>query len=70
LDQAPVDLNQGKPLAAVDVNPSGEKLPQFLHSKFAQGIFRINCTNESSKVSDVDNKWTWGAAGECGAGCG
>jgi hypothetical protein len=34
----------------MDGNPSGESPPQFLHSKFAQGIFWINCANESSKV--------------------
>ena len=50
LDQAQVDLIQGKMLAAVDVNPSGETPPQFLHSKLSQGIFWINCTNESSNV--------------------
>jgi hypothetical protein len=37
-------------LAAVDANPSGETPPQFLTSKFAQGIFLINCANESSRV--------------------
>jgi hypothetical protein len=37
-------------LAAVDVNPSGKTPPQFLHSKLLQGIFWINCTNESSNV--------------------
>jgi hypothetical protein len=48
LDQAQDDLIQGKILAAVDANPSGKT--HFLHSKFAQGTFWINCANASSKV--------------------
>jgi hypothetical protein len=50
LDQAEVDHIQGKILVAVDANPLGEAPLQFLHSKFAQGIFWINCANKSSKV--------------------
>jgi hypothetical protein len=50
LDQTQIDIIQEKLLNAVDVNPSGETLPQFLYSKFAQGIFWITCANESSKV--------------------
>jgi hypothetical protein len=37
-------------LYGVDVNPSGEAPPQFLYSKFAQGIFWITCANEPFKV--------------------
>jgi hypothetical protein len=50
LDQAQAGFIQSKLLAAVDANPSGEMHPQFLNSKFAQGVFWINCANESSKV--------------------
>jgi hypothetical protein len=38
LDQTQVDTIQAKLLPAVDANPSGETPPQFLNSKFAQGI--------------------------------
>jgi hypothetical protein len=41
---------QVKLLTAVDANPSGETPPQFLYSKFAQGVFWITCANEPSKV--------------------
>jgi hypothetical protein len=34
----------------MDANPSGETPPQVLNSKFARGVFWINCANESSKV--------------------
>jgi hypothetical protein len=50
LDQTQIDIIQEKLLTAVDANPSGETPPQFLYSKFAQGIFWITCANESSKV--------------------
>jgi hypothetical protein len=50
LDQAQADLIQVKLLSPVDVNPSGEAPPQFLYSKFAQGIFWMTCANEPSKV--------------------
>jgi hypothetical protein len=50
LDQTQVGLIQGKLLSAVDANPFGEVPPQFLHSKFAQGVFWITCANEHSKV--------------------
>jgi hypothetical protein len=50
LDQAQADVIQVKLLSAVGANPSGEMPPQFLHSKFAQGIFWITCANEPSKV--------------------
>jgi hypothetical protein len=33
----------------VDENPSVEIPPQFLYSKFAQGVFWITCANESTK---------------------
>jgi hypothetical protein len=49
LDQAQVDLIQGKILAAV-VNLLGETPLQFLYSKFEQCIFWINCANESPNV--------------------
>jgi hypothetical protein len=45
LDQTQVDMIQAKPLAAVDANPLGKTLLQFLHSKFAQGVFCITCAN-------------------------
>jgi hypothetical protein len=45
LDQTQVDLIQVKLLSAVDVNPLGEAPPQFLYSKFAQGVFWITCAN-------------------------
>jgi hypothetical protein len=50
LDQAQDDLIQVKLLSAVDANPSGEAPPQFLYTKFAQGIFWITCGNEPYKV--------------------
>ena len=34
----------------MDENPLGETPPQFLYSKFAQGVFWITCANESSRV--------------------
>jgi hypothetical protein len=50
LDQSQANLTQVKLLFAVDANPLGEVPPQFLYSKFAQGIFWITCINEPSKV--------------------
>ena len=50
LDQIQHDIIQEKLLTAVDANPLGETPPQFLYSKFAQGVFWITCANESSKV--------------------
>jgi hypothetical protein len=41
---------QVKLLSAVDASPSGETPPQFLNSKFAQGVFWITCANEPSKT--------------------
>ena len=49
LDETQRDRIQTKLLTAVDANPSGEIPPQFLHSKFAQGVFWITCANESTK---------------------
>jgi hypothetical protein len=49
LDQTQFDMIQVKLLTTVDVNPLGETPPQFLYSKFAQGIFWITCANETSK---------------------
>jgi hypothetical protein len=46
LDRTQVDIIQEKHLTAVDANPLGETPPQFLHSKFAQGVFWITCANE------------------------
>jgi hypothetical protein len=58
VDQTQIDIIQEKLLTAVDANPSGETTPQFLYSKFAQGIFWITCANECSKV------WlTWTVSG-------
>jgi hypothetical protein len=39
LDETQTEIIQAKLLTAVDKNPSGEIPPQFLHSKFAQGVF-------------------------------
>jgi hypothetical protein len=39
VDETQTDIIQAKLLTAVDENPSGEIPPQFLHSKFAQGVF-------------------------------
>jgi hypothetical protein len=50
LYQAQADLIQVKLLSAVDANTSGEAPPQFLYSKFAQGICWITCANEPSTV--------------------
>ena len=49
LDQTQIDIIQEKLLTAVDANPLGETPPQFLHSKFAQGVFWITCANESTE---------------------
>jgi hypothetical protein len=49
MDQTQTDIIQAKLLTAVDANPVGEIPPQFLHSKFAQGVFWITCANESIK---------------------
>jgi hypothetical protein len=49
LNQTQIDIIQAKLLTAVDTNPSGEIPPQFLHYKFAQGVFWITCANESTK---------------------
>jgi hypothetical protein len=38
LDQFQTETIQEKLLTAVDANPAGETPPQFLHSKFAQGV--------------------------------
>jgi hypothetical protein len=38
LDQAQTDIIQAKILTAVDANPLEEAPPQFLYSKFAQGV--------------------------------
>ena len=50
LDQTQVDMIQVKLLTAVDANPLGKTPPQFLYSKFEQGVFWITCANESSKA--------------------
>jgi hypothetical protein len=50
LNQTQIDLIQVKLLSAVDANPLGETPPQFLYSKFAQGVFWITSANEPSKV--------------------
>jgi hypothetical protein len=43
LDQAQTDTIQEKLLPAIDANPLEEAPPQFLYSKFAQGVFWITC---------------------------
>jgi hypothetical protein len=53
LDQTQIDIIQEKLLTAVDVNPSGETPPQFLYSKFAQGVFWITCANEQYSTLSV-----------------
>jgi hypothetical protein len=50
LDQTQVDMTQDKLISAVNANPQGETLPQFLYSKYALGILWITCANEPSKV--------------------
>jgi hypothetical protein len=52
---------QVKLLTAVDANPLWEMPPQFLYSKFVQGIFWITCANEPSKVWLM---WTISGLGE------
>ena len=49
LDETQSEIIQTKRLTAVDINPAGDIPPQFLHSKFAQGVFWITCANESTK---------------------
>jgi hypothetical protein len=49
LNQSQIEIIQRKLLTAVDANPAGETPPQFLHSKYAQGVFWITCANESTK---------------------
>jgi len=61
LDQTQVDMIQAKLLTAVDANPLGETPPQFLNSRFTQGIFWITCANESSKAWLM---WTISGLGE------
>jgi hypothetical protein len=39
LDQAQMDIIQEKLLNTIDANPLEEAPPQFLYSKFAQGVF-------------------------------
>jgi len=48
LDQTQVHMIQVKLLTAVDANPWGEMPPQFLYSKFAQGVFYIITFNLNS----------------------
>jgi hypothetical protein len=50
LDQAQTDIIRAKLLNAVDANPLEEAPPQFLYSKFAQGVFWITCANELTKA--------------------
>jgi len=63
LDQTQTDIIQTKLLTAVDVNPSGEIPPQFLYSKFAQGVLWITCANESTRdwlmrtISGLEELW-------------
>jgi hypothetical protein len=46
LDQSQANIIQEKLL---DVNPVEEIPPQFLQSRFAQGVYWINCANETTK---------------------
>jgi hypothetical protein len=63
LDEAQTDIIQAKLLTAVEEHPSGESPPQFLNSKFAQGVFWTTCANESTKdwlmrtVSGLGELW-------------
>jgi hypothetical protein len=63
LDQSQTEIIQEKLLTAVDANPAGETSPQFLHSKFAQGVLWITRANESTKdwlmrtVSGLGKLW-------------
>jgi hypothetical protein len=50
LDQAQTDIIQEELLKAVDANPLEEAPPQFLYSKFVQGVFWITCANELTKT--------------------
>ena len=50
LDQNQADMIQVKLLSAVDENPMEEAPPQFLYSKFTQGVLWITCANEPSKA--------------------
>jgi hypothetical protein len=50
LDQNQADLIHEKLADSVDVNPEGEAPPQFLYSRFAQGILTTACANESTKA--------------------
>jgi hypothetical protein len=50
LNQAQTDTIQEKLLQAIDANPLEEATPQFLYSKFVQGVFWITCANEPSKT--------------------
>jgi hypothetical protein len=50
LDHSQTEIIDEKLLTAVDANPAGETPPQFLHSKFAQGVLWITCANESTKI--------------------
>jgi hypothetical protein len=50
VDQIQTDIIQEKLLKAVDANPLEEAPPQFIYSKFAQGVFWITCANELTKT--------------------
>jgi hypothetical protein len=50
LDQAQTDMNQERLLNSVHANPLEDAPPQFLYSKFAQGVFWITCANEHTKT--------------------
>ena len=49
LDQAQFEIIQNKILNAIEETFVQETSPQFLHSKFAQGVLWITCANEYSK---------------------
>jgi hypothetical protein len=48
LNQSEIEIIQRKLLTAFDANAAVET-PQFLNSKYAQGVFWITCANESTK---------------------
>jgi hypothetical protein len=49
LDQTQIDIIQTKLLSEVDANPLGKTPPQFLYSKFAQGVFWITCAKQPTR---------------------
>jgi hypothetical protein len=50
LYQSQADIIQDKVSDLVEVHPVDEAPPQFLHSRYAQGIVTTTCANESTKI--------------------